>query len=70
VERRSYNYAIRVAIESRVLSFGRAHRPLYSALKDEYEPLSRSSVNSYWQALELVLALSTQNKGLVGYVEL
>jgi IS605 OrfB family transposase len=64
--REALNYAIRVVIENRALSLGRAHRLLYSTLKEGYDLPSKIAIDCYREAIAIAKSwLGNPNRGRV-----
>jgi putative transposase len=64
--RDALNHAIRVVIENRALSLGKAHKLLYSALKEGYNLPSKVAVDCYREAIAIARSwLSNSNRGRV-----
>jgi putative transposase len=64
--REGLNYAIKVVIENRALSLGKAHKLLYSALKEGYNLPSKVAVDCYREAMAIAKSwLSNSNRGRV-----
>jgi len=52
--REALNHAIRVVVENEALTLGKAHRLLYSILKDEYGLPSKVAVDCYREAIAMI----------------
>ena len=64
--REALNYAIRVVIENRALSLGRAHSLLYSTLKEGYGLPSKIAIDCYREAIAIAKSwLGNPNRGRV-----
>jgi putative transposase len=64
--REALNYAIKVVIENKVLSLGKAHKLLYSILKERYGLPSKVAVDCYREAIAIARSwLSNSNRGRV-----
>jgi len=62
--REALNYAIRVVIENRALSLGRAHSLLYNTLKERYGLPSKVAQDCYREAIAIAKSwLSNPNRG-------
>jgi len=51
--RDALNYSIRVIIESGALTLGKAHKLLYSTLKERFNLLSKIAIDCYGEALAI-----------------
>ena len=64
--REALNYAIKVVIENKVLSLGKAHKLLYSVLKERYGLPSKVAQDCYREAIAIARSwLSNSNRGRV-----
>jgi hypothetical protein len=64
--REALNYAVKVVIESKVLSLGKAHKLLYSVLKERYNLPSKVAQDCYREAIAIAKSwLSNPNRGRV-----
>ena len=64
--REGLNYAVKVVIENRALSLGKAHKLLYSVLKERYGLASRIAQDCYREAIAIARSwLSNSNRGRV-----
>jgi len=64
--REALNHAIRVVIENKALSLGKAHKLLYSVLKEGYGLPSKIAVDCYREAIAIARSwLSNSNRGRV-----
>jgi IS605 OrfB family transposase len=64
--REALNYAIKVVIENKVLSLGKAHKLLYSILKERYGLPSKVAQDCYREAIAIARSwLSNHNRGRV-----
>jgi len=64
--REALNYAIKVVIENKALSLGKAHKLLYSVLKERYNLPSKVAVDCYREAIAIAKSwLSNPNRGRV-----
>jgi len=64
--REALNYAIKVVIESKALSLGKAHKLLYSVLKERYNLPSKVAQDCYREAIAIAKSwLSNPNRGRV-----
>jgi putative transposase len=62
--REALNYAVKVVIENRALSLGKAHKLLYSALKERYGLPSKVAQDCYREATAIARSwLSNSNRG-------
>jgi predicted transposase len=62
--REALNYAIRVVIENRALSLGKAYRLLNDTLKERYSLPSKVAVDCYREAIAIAKSwLSNPNRG-------
>jgi len=60
------NHAIKVVIENKVLSLGKAHKRLYSILKERYNLPSKIAQDCYREAIAIAKSwLSNSNRGRV-----
>ena len=64
--REALNHAIKVVIEDRALSLGKAHRLLYSVLKERFDLPSKIAQDCYREAVAIAKSwLSNPNRGKV-----
>jgi putative transposase len=62
--REALNYAIRVVVENKALTLGKAHRLLYNVLKDRYGLPSKVAVDCYREAIAIAKSwLNNPNRG-------
>jgi len=62
--REALNYAIRVVVENKALTLGKAHRLLYSILKDGYGLPSKVAIDCYREAIAIAKSwLNNPNRG-------
>jgi hypothetical protein len=62
--REALNYAIKVVIENEALTLGKAHRLLYSILKDRYGLPSKVAIDCYREAIAIAKSwLNNPNRG-------
>jgi IS605 OrfB family transposase len=64
--REALNHAIKVVIENKALSLGKAHKLLYSVLKERYGLPSKIAVDCYREAIAIAKSwLSNPNRGRI-----
>jgi IS605 OrfB family transposase len=64
--REALNYAIKLVIENKALTLGKAHRLLYNILKEEYGLPSKVAIDCYREAVAIAKSwLNNPNKGRV-----
>jgi len=64
--REALNHAIKVVIENKALSLGKAHKLLYSVLKERYGLPSKVAIDCYREAIAIAKSwLSNSNRGRV-----
>jgi predicted transposase len=51
--REALNHAIRVVVENKALSLGKAHKLLYSVLKERYNLPSKVAIDCYREAIAI-----------------
>ena len=62
--REALNHAIRVVIENKALTLGKAHRLLYNILKEKYGLPSKVAIDCYREAIAIAKSwLNSPNKG-------
>jgi predicted transposase len=62
--REALNYAIKVVIENKALSLGKAHKLLYSVLKERYGLASRIAQDCYREAIAIAKSwFNNSNRG-------
>jgi IS605 OrfB family transposase len=64
--REALNYAIKVIIENKLLSLGKAHKLLYNILKEKYGLPSKIAIDCYREAIAIAKSwLRNQNRGKI-----
>ena len=62
--REALNYAIKVVVENKALTLGKAHRLLYNTLKEKYGPPSKVAIDCYREAIAIAKSwLNNPNRG-------
>ncbi|MFP3230965.1 MAG: hypothetical protein RXS19_07105, partial [Caldisphaera sp.] len=64
--REALNYSIKVIIENKAISLGKAHRLLYKVLKEKYDLPSKIAIDCYREAIAITKSwLKNTNKGKI-----
>jgi putative transposase len=67
--REALNHAIRVVVENKALTLGKAHRLLYNTLKEKYALPSKVAIDCYREAIARQHQYGVAREDLTGLVE-